>query len=327
MAVFLKELDPSLSHRDFRDARRRGAGKLRRLEQCRHRPRGPLRAQLHAGARPTAASISPRRLQVNTEFDLSRQLWTYLIRKKAIASPDLFIHSVPHMSFVHGKAHVDFLKKRHAALTAHHLYRGMDYTEDPRHLERMGPDRHGRAAIVNQDVAATRMITGADVNYGALTRNLIAYLQTLSGFAIHYSHQRHASASRCRRLAHRGARYDERPLGIDASQIRLSRRRRRRAAAAAEIRNSGSLRLCRISRERHLAALRRPDIAKRHHAKVYGMASVGSPPMSVPHLDTRIIGRRVTFCSGPMPASRPNSSSTARCSICSCRSGPAISCR
>jgi hypothetical protein len=108
--------------------------------------------------------------------------------------------------------------------------------------------------VINQDVAATRMIIGADVNYGALTRNLIAYLQTLSGFAIHLFAPHHASASRCGRLARRSARPDERPLGIDAGQIRLSRRRRRRAAAAAEIGNSGSLRLCRISGERHLAA-------------------------------------------------------------------------
>src|ERR1700685_2897812 len=68
-------------------------------------------------------------LEVNTEFDLSRQLWAYLVKKGAIASPGLFIHPVPHMSFVHGAENVAFLKKRHAALTAHHCYEGMRYSE------------------------------------------------------------------------------------------------------------------------------------------------------------------------------------------------------
>ena len=69
-------------------------------------------------------------LEVNVEFDLSRQLWAYLIRKGAIASPDSFIHPVPHMSFVHGADRVAYLRKRHAALAAHHCYRGMEYSED-----------------------------------------------------------------------------------------------------------------------------------------------------------------------------------------------------
>jgi len=42
-----------------------------------------------------------------------------------------------------------------------------------------------------------------------------------------------------------------------------------------------------------------PDIIARHHAKVYGKASVGSPPMSVPHLDTRVIDGRRSLLFGP----------------------------
>ena len=60
-------------------------------------------------------------LDVNVEFDLSRQFWSYLVRKGAIADPQSFIHPVPHMSFVHGPENVAFLKKRFAAMSAHHL--------------------------------------------------------------------------------------------------------------------------------------------------------------------------------------------------------------
>src|SRR6201981_1954945 len=66
-------------------------------------------------------------LDVNVEFDLSRQLWSYLVRKGAIADPQSFIHPVPHMSFVHGPDNVAFLKKRFARaslLAWHGIYGG-----------------------------------------------------------------------------------------------------------------------------------------------------------------------------------------------------------
>lgn len=64
-------------------------------------------------------------LAVNTEFDLSRQFWAYLVKKGAIKDPRTFIHPVPHMSFVRGPDDIAYLKKRFDALTAHPCYRGM----------------------------------------------------------------------------------------------------------------------------------------------------------------------------------------------------------
>ena len=101
-------------------------------------------------------------LDVNVEFDLSRQFWSYLVTKGAIADPQSFIHPVPHMSFVHGPDNVAFLKKRFAAMSAHHCYYGMEYTEDKQKLAEWVPlVMEGRSA--GETVAATRMITGADV--------------------------------------------------------------------------------------------------------------------------------------------------------------------
>src|SRR5580704_6261646 len=73
-------------------------------------------------------------LQVNTEFDLSRQFWSYLVNKGAIKDPQSFIHPVPHMSFVRGVDNRNFLKKRFAALTSHPLYYGMEYSEDKKRI-------------------------------------------------------------------------------------------------------------------------------------------------------------------------------------------------
>ena len=60
-----------------------------------------------------------RALKVNTEFDVSRQFWAYLVRKGVIPSPREFIRPCPHMSFVTGDDNVNFLRARHEAMSAH----------------------------------------------------------------------------------------------------------------------------------------------------------------------------------------------------------------
>src|SRR5215469_13599265 len=126
-----------------------------------------------------------RALEVNTEFDLSRELWTYLVRKGAIADPRAFIHPCPHMSFVWGTANVEFLRARYKAMSAHHCYHGMEYSEDHRQICDWAPlIIEGREA--NQPIAATRIVTGADVDYGSLTHLLVANLAAQNGFSVHY---------------------------------------------------------------------------------------------------------------------------------------------
>src|ERR1700677_2685691 len=127
-------------------------------------------------------------LQVNTEFDLSRQLWAYLVTKGAIKDPQSFIHPVPHMSFVRGSENAAFLKKRFEALTAHPCYRGMEYSADKKQIEQWIPlVMESRAP--GEVVAATRMRTGTDVDYGALTRHLLDSLKDKEGITIHYFHR------------------------------------------------------------------------------------------------------------------------------------------
>src|ERR1700683_3174002 len=127
-------------------------------------------------------------LEVNVEFDLSRQLWSYLVKKGAIKDPQSFIHAVPHMSFVRGAENVSFLKKRFDAMAAHHCYHGMEYSDDKRRIYDWAPlvmeQRSG-----DEVVAATRIITGADVDYGALTNHLVDRLNASPGFSVHYQHR------------------------------------------------------------------------------------------------------------------------------------------
>ena len=238
-------------------------------------------------------------LEVNVEFDLSRQLWASLVKTGAIATPQSFIEPVPHMSFVRGADNVAFLKKRYAALTTHPCYRGMEFTDDRRTLgEWMPLVMDGRDP--SEVVAATRMVTGADVDYGALTRNLMTYLEGLDGFAAHYSH-------RVRDVARE-------PGGRWRVEIEDGRSGERRSTTAKFVflgAGGGALPLLQASgipEGRGYGGfpvsgiwLRcdDPEVSKRHHAKVYGKASVGSPPMSVPHLDTRVVDGRHSILFGP----------------------------
>jgi malate dehydrogenase (quinone) len=238
-------------------------------------------------------------LEVNTEFDLSRQFWSYLIKKGAIASPDSFIHPVPHMSFVIGADRQAFLKKRHAAMSSHHCYRGMEYSEDHAKIGEWAPlVMEGRDP--KQPVAATRIVSGADVNYGALTTNLLDILKKQDRFAVHFSQM----VTDLKRRPGRGWRVevkDEKTGAkrtVDTHYVFLGAG----GAALTLLQKSG------IPEGKGFAGfpvsgiwLRcgKPELAQRHTAKVYGMAAAGSPPMSVPHLDTRIIDGKRWILFGP----------------------------
>ena len=179
-----------------------------------------------------------RALKVNTEFDLSRQFWSYLVRKGALADPDAFIHPVAHVSFVRGADNVAFLKRRFDAMSAHHCFSGMEYTEDPATLESWMPlVMEGRDPA--ERVCATRDMTGTDVDFGALTRGLLAYLTSQPGFNVSYRHKVST--------LHRGANGRWDVVVIDETtgkktnglvEVRVPRRGRRSVTAAAKIRHS-----------------------------------------------------------------------------------------
>ena len=238
-------------------------------------------------------------LEVNTEFDSSRQLWSYLISQGAIDKPELFIHPVPHMSFVQGRENVDFLKKRHAALTAHHCYHGMEYTEDKDQLAEWVPlVMDGRDP--NEVVAATRMITGSDVDYGALTRALMAHLRNTDGFTAHFRHH-----------VENLERQDDGRWRVDVKDLASGQRRSVKTKFVFLGAGGGALPLLQksqIPEGRGYAGfpvsgiwLRtdNTELADRHQAKVYGKAASGSPPMSVPHLDARVIDGSRHLLFGP----------------------------
>ncbi len=298
LGVLLKELEPSLNIEMFETL---GGAAQESSDAWNNAGTGhAANCELNYTPERSDGTIDiSKALDVNVEFDLSRQFWSYLVKKGAIVDPQSFIHPVPHMSFVHGPENAAFLKKRFATMSAHHCYHGMEYTDDKRKLAEWVPlVMEGRAA--DQQVAATRIVTGADVDYGSLTRSLVGHLGGLKGFAVHYGHQ----------ITNLG----REPGGRWRLDVKDTQSRDVRSTTAKFVylgAGGGALQLLQksgIPEGKGYGGfpvsgiwLRcdDPEVNKRHHAKVYGKASVGSPPMSVPHLDTRVIDGKHSILFGP----------------------------
>jgi malate dehydrogenase (quinone) len=298
LGTLLKELEPSLTIAIFETLEDSG---LESSDSWNNAGTGhAANCELnYTPQRPDGSVDISEALKVNTEFDLSRQLWSYLVRKGAIADPRAFIHPCPHMSFVWGAANVAFLRKRFAEMSAHHCYHGMEFTEQRAKIAEWAPlIMEGRDN--SEPFAATRIITGTDVDYGSLTRLLMKHLSMQPGVQVLYKHrilglsrenggvwQLEVEDNTERRKYTAPAKFVFIGAGGDAIEL-LQRSRIPEGQGYGGFPVSGIFLRCDDQ-----------AVSNRHHAKVYGKAAQGSPPMSVPHLDTRIIGGKKSLLFGP----------------------------
>jgi len=254
--------------------------------------------------KPDGSIDISKAIKVNEDFQISRQFWSYLVKSELIRNPRDFIMPVPHMSFVQGERDVAFLRKRHEALSGHPLFQGMEFSDDPAKLAEWIPlmmkDR-----TLNQPIAATRIESGTDVNFGALTRMLFDQLQR-QNVDIRYGH--HVEDIRrtrdnlwelkVRNLASGGIeRHTARFVFIGAGGGSLHLLQKSGIPEGKGIGGfpvSGLFMVC-----------RNPEIVAQHYAKVYGKAAIGAPPMSVPHLDTRFIDNKPSLLFGPFAGFSP----------------------
>jgi malate dehydrogenase (quinone) len=298
LGVFLKELEPSLEIAMFETL---ADCALESSEAWNNAGTGHA-ANCELNYTPERADGSvdiSRALEVNVEFDISRQLWSYLVNKGAITDPRSFINPVPHMSFVRGADNVAFLKKRFKAMSAHHCYHGMEYSEDWVQIADWAPLlMEGRSK--EEPVAATRIVTGTDVDYGALTHHLVRHLTSQPGFSVHYRHRvgdiRREPDGRWSVKVQDAASGDVREvtakfvfIGAGGGALSLLQK-----SGIPEAHGYGGFPVSGL-----WLRCDDPNVAERHHAKVYGKAATGSPPMSVPHLDARVIGGKRSVLFGP----------------------------
>ncbi|MCK0469869.1 malate:quinone oxidoreductase [Halalkalibacter sp. APA_J-10(15)] len=243
-------------------------------------------------------------VKVNEEFQVSKQFWSYLVKSNLIQNPRDFIMQLPHMSFVQGERNVLFLKRRFEALSNHPLFEGMEFSDDPEQLKEWIPlmmkDRK-----VDQPMAATKIETGTDVNFGSLTRKLFNHLES-ENVQINYKH----SVDDIKRTDDGAWELKVRNLDTGVSE-------RRTAKFVFIGAGGGSLHLLQksgIPEGKGIGGFpvsglflvcKKPEIVEKHYAKVYGKAPVGAPPMSVPHLDTRLIDKKESLFFGPFAGFSP----------------------
>ncbi|ABV11720.1 malate dehydrogenase (quinone) [Citrobacter sp. CK184] len=236
-------------------------------------------------------------VDINEAFQVSRQFWAHQVQSGVLHEPHSFINTVPHMSFVWGDDNVNFLRARYTALQQSTLFRGMRYSEDHAQIKEWAPlVMEGRDP--KQKVAATRTEIGTDVNYGEITRQLVASLQKKPNFALQLNTEvrgfkRNADNSWTVTVA--DLKNGEAEHAIKAKFVFIGAG----GAALKLLQETG------IPEAKDYAGFpvggqflvsENPDVVNNHLAKVYGQASVGAPPMSVPHIDTRILdGKRVVL--------------------------------
>lgn len=238
-------------------------------------------------------------IKIAEQFETSKEFWSYLIEQKYIPSPQSFIRKVPHMSFVWGPENVNYLKKRQQALTKHHFFKGMEYAEDRAQIQKWIPlVMEGRDA--NEKVSATFMDIGTDVNFGSLTNSLIDQLKQKQGVNLHLNHDV------------RDIKRNQDGSWLITVKDKTSGQKRKLTSKFVFVGAGGGalplLQKSGIPESKGFGGFpvggqwlvcNNPDVIKQHEAKVYGKASVGSPPMSVPHLDTRMINGKRELLFGP----------------------------
>ena len=304
LGVFLKELEPSWN-----------IILLERLDKVAQESTNPwnnagtghsaLCELNYAPAGPDGTVNPAKALGINEQFQVSRQFWASLVNE-GILPDNSFINPVPHMSLVFGDEHSKYLAARYEAFRTQKLFERMEFSTERDKIAEWAPlTVAGRAA--DEPIAATWAPEGTDVDFGALTKSMVDYLQT-HGVEVRYGYQvtdvsRESDGSWTIQAKNRINK--EEPLTVHTKFVFLGA-------------GGGALHLLQKSGIEEGKGyggfpvsglfLRSTNeaTASQHNAKVYGQASVGAPPMSVPHLDTRYVDGKRSLMFGPYAGFKPN---------------------
>ncbi|PTI30900.1 malate dehydrogenase (quinone) [Mammaliicoccus vitulinus] len=243
--------------------------------------------------------------EINEQFEVSKQFWSYLVKHKSIENPKEFIRPLPHNSFVMGIRNVDFLKRRYDALKSLSMFEGLTYTEDHKVLAEWMPlMMQGRNS--NEPLAASKIDEGTDVNFGELTRKLVKNIEQHDNAQVHFRHE----VVDFKQLDNSKWEVKVRNLVTGETETHV--------ADYIFIGAGGNaiplLQKTKIPESKHLGGFpisgaflvcNNPKVVREHNAKVYGKEPPGTPPMTVPHLDRRYIQGKESLLFGPFAAIGP----------------------
>ncbi|KHF76624.1 MULTISPECIES: malate dehydrogenase (quinone) [Acinetobacter] len=237
-------------------------------------------------------------INVASQFEIAKQFWAYQVKQGVLETPNTFINPVPHIAFVWGD-NVNFMEKRYAAMVQHPLFAGMKLSEDKAEIQQWAPlVMDGRDP--QQKVAATRMDVGSDVNYGAITKQLIGNLEKSPNFKLSTSTEVTGISKN-----------DDNTWSVafkDVKSGKVDHVKTRFVFIGAGGAAIKLLQMTGLPEAQQYAGFPvggeflvtdNPAVTAKHTAKVYGRADLGAPPMSVPHIDTRYIDGKKYVLFGP----------------------------
>lgn len=250
-------------------------------------------------------SLDPAKaIAINEQFQQSRQLWSSLVEKGVLDEPSTFINATPHMTFVTGEKDVAYLRKRYEVLKQQPLFAGIEYSEDSRVINQWAPLLMKKRKK-GEPFAATRVPSGTDVDFGALTRQLFDDLVDKGAEVVtnrEVKKIRRAKDGSWRviwrnTIGHTPGETRARFVFVGAGGWAL---KLLQSSRIPEIRGYGVFPI-----GGQWLKTSNPALVAQHRAKVYSQASVGAPPMSVPHLDTRVVDGQASLLFGPFATFSP----------------------
>jgi malate dehydrogenase (quinone) len=247
--------------------------------------------------RDASVDIS-KALHISEAFEISKQFWTYLVKNDLVNMDHLFINDVPHWSFVMGEQNVDFLKKRYDAMVQYPLFSEMIFETDHEAIKEQLPlMMNGRPK--SDVLSTTKMELGTDVNFGAITRAMFAYLESCDDVDLQCGQEvtdlKNTYEGWLVEVKDMESGFQETYvadyvfIGAGGGSIPLLEK-----SDLDEGKGYGGFPV-----SGQWLRCTNPEIVRQHEAKVYGKAAKGNPPMSVPHLDTRRMNGKRSLLFGP----------------------------
>jgi malate dehydrogenase (quinone) len=241
---------------------------------------------------------------VNEQFQVSRQFWAYAVENGVLTDVRSFLNPVPHVSYVQGADRIDYLRRRREALASNPLFASTEFIDDPDEFARRLPFMAAKRDF-SEPVALNWTTDGTDIDFGSLAKQLIGYGVT-NGTTALFGHEvtnlskesdgswtvavRNRRTGSARKIAAKfvfvGAGGDSLPL-LQKSGIREAKGFGGFPVGGQFLRTDN------------------PEVTAGHRAKVYGFPALGAPPMSAPHLDTRIIHGKSWLLFGPFAGWSP----------------------
>lgn len=253
--------------------------------------------------KPDGSIDIAKAITVNEQFQVSRQFWAHAVENGVLTDVRSFLNPIPHVSFVQGADRVEYLRKRRDALAANPLFATTEFINDADEFARRLPYMAAGRDFA-EPVGLNWTSEGTDIDFGSLTKQLINF-GVRNGASVLFGHEvldltRESDGwsvkirnRRTRQKRNIKARFVF--VGAGGDSLPLLQK-----SGMSEAKGYGGFPV-----GGQFLRASNPAVTSRHQAKVYGFPPLGAPPMSAPHLDTRIINGKPWLLFGPFAGWTP----------------------